>query len=109
MARLAEATALGDVALVRELFAEYARSVDQPCCFVDFERELGTLPGDYKLFLAEGAAGCVAVRFLDRETAEMKRLYVRSTHRGQGLGRALAMAACARARPMLRPRNAGRT
>src|SRR5690348_9308396 len=98
MARLAEATAQADVALVRELFAEYARIVDQPCCFVDFERELATLPGDYKLFLAEGAAGCVAVRYLDRHTAEMKRLYVRATHRGQGLGRALAEAAIATAR-----------
>ena len=98
MARLAEATAQADVALVRELFAEYARIVDQPCCFVDFERELATLPGDYKLFLAAGAAGCVALRYLDRDTAEMKRLYVRATHRGQGLGRALAEAAIAAAR-----------
>jgi ribosomal protein S18 acetylase RimI-like enzyme len=98
MARLAEATAPADVAQVRELFAEYARIVDQPCCFVDFERELATLPGDYKLFLAEGAAGCVALRYLDRDTAEMKRLYVRATHRGQGLGRALAEAAIGAAR-----------
>jgi ribosomal protein S18 acetylase RimI-like enzyme len=98
MAQLAEATAPADVALVRELFAEYARIVDQPCCFVDFERELATLPGDYKLFLAQGAAGCVAVRYLDGHTAEMKRLYVRATHRGQGLGRALAEAAIATAR-----------
>ena len=103
MARLAEATAPADVALVRELFAEYARIVDQPCCFVDFERELATLPGDYQLFLAEGAAGCVALRYLDRDTAEMKRLYVRATRRGQGLGRALAEAAIAAAR------KAGRT
>ena len=80
-----------DVARVRELFAEYARIVDQPCCFVDFERELATLPGDYRLFLAEGAAGCVALRSLDRDTAEMKRLYVRAAHRGQGIGRALAV------------------
>lgn len=98
MAGLAEATAQGDVARVRELFAEYARSVEQPCCFVDFERELAALPGDYKLFLAEDAAGCVAVRFLDGHTAEMKRLYVRPTHRGKGLGRELAEAAIATAR-----------
>jgi ribosomal protein S18 acetylase RimI-like enzyme len=92
MARLAEATAPADIALVRELFAEYARGVDQPCCFVDFDRELASLPGEYRLFLAEGA-GCVGVRFLDARTAEMKRLYVRGTHRGRGLGRALAQAA----------------
>jgi GNAT superfamily N-acetyltransferase len=98
MPRLAEATSQGDVALVRELFAEYVRVVDAPCCFVDFERELASLPGEYRLFLAEDAAGCVAVRFLDRQTAEMKRLYVRAAHRGKGLGRALAEAAIALAR-----------
>ena len=90
MARLAEATAPADVALVRELFAEYARGVGEPCCFEEFEA--------HKLFLLADGAGCVALRILDRETAEMKRLYVRSTHRGKGLGRALAQAAIAAAR-----------
>ena len=98
MAQLVEATAAAEVGCVRELFAEYARMVDEPCCFADFDRELASLPGDYRLFLAPPAAGCVAVRFLDRETAEMKRLYVRAAHRGRGLGRALAEAAIAVAR-----------
>jgi ribosomal protein S18 acetylase RimI-like enzyme len=92
------ATSAAEVAAVRELFAEYARRVDEPCCFADFEAELASLPGEYKLFLLEDAAGCVAVRFLDRQTAEMKRLYVRSTHRGRGFGRALAETAIAAAR-----------
>lgn len=90
MARLAEATAPADVVLVRELFAEYARGVGEPCCFEDFKAD--------KLFLLAEAAGCVALRFLDAHTAEMKRLYVRPTHRGQGLGRALAEAAIGAAR-----------
>jgi ribosomal protein S18 acetylase RimI-like enzyme len=98
MARLVEATGAAEVARVRELFAEYARRVDEPCCFADFDRELAALPGDYRLFLAEGDAGCVAVRVLNPETAEMKRLYVRGAHRGKGLGRALAEAAIAAAR-----------
>ena len=98
MARLVEATGAAQVAVVRELFAEYARGVDEPCCFAGFERELDSLPGEYRLFLLEDAAGCVAVRFLDRQTAEMKRLYVRAAHRGRGLGRVLAEAAIAAAR-----------
>jgi len=93
MAKLVEATGAAQVAVVRALFAEYARLVDEPCCFVDFERELDALPGDYRLFLADDAAGCVAVRFLTPDTAEMKRLYVRGTHRGKGLGRELAQTA----------------
>jgi ribosomal protein S18 acetylase RimI-like enzyme len=98
MVKLAQATAPADVAAVRELFAEYARAVDQPRCFVDFERELASLPGEYRLFLADEAAGCVAVRLLSPETAEMKRLYVRPAYRGEGLGRSLAEAAIAAAR-----------
>jgi putative acetyltransferase len=98
MAQLIEATRPEEVACVRELFAEYARIVDEPCCFAGFEHELASLPDEYRLFLANSAAGCVAVRFLDSETAEMKRLYVRAAHRGRGLGRALAEAAIAVAR-----------
>jgi ribosomal protein S18 acetylase RimI-like enzyme len=98
MAQLVEATGAAEVGRVRELFAEYARTVDEPCCFADFDRELASLPGEYRLFLLENAQGCVAVRLLDPETAEMKRLYVRAAHRGRGLGRALAEAAIAAAR-----------
>jgi ribosomal protein S18 acetylase RimI-like enzyme len=98
MARLIEATGAAEVAAVRELFAEYARMVDAPACFADFDRELAALPGQYRLFLLEGAAGCVGVRMLDAQTAEMKRLYVRPAHRGKGLGRALAETAISAAR-----------
>ena len=98
MAQLVEATGAAEVDRVRELFAEYARMVDEPCCFADFEHELASLPGEYRLFLADPAAGCVAMRVLDPDTAEMKRLYVRAAHRGRGLGRALAEVAIAAAR-----------
>jgi putative acetyltransferase len=98
MARLAEATDAAAIAQVRELFAEYARLVDEPLCFADFDRELASLPGEYRLFLMEDAAGCVALRFLTADTAEMKRLYVRAAHRGKGLGRVLAERAIAAAR-----------
>ena len=90
MPALVEATGVDEVATVRELFAEYARMVDEPRCFADFEHELQSLPGEYRLLLLEGAAGCVAVRFLNPQTAEMKRLYVRAAHRGKGWGRVLA-------------------
>jgi ribosomal protein S18 acetylase RimI-like enzyme len=42
--------------------------------------------------------GCVALRPIDGQRGEMKRLYVRPGARGQRLGSALAQAICAEAR-----------
>src|SRR5258708_38681476 len=87
---------------VRALFEEYWRSFGFTPCFQGFDAELSSLPGEYApprgaLFLAR-QAGCVAVRSLDADTAEMKRLCVRPAARGNGLGRRLAMAAIEHAR-----------
>ncbi len=90
------------LAIVHELFLEYASSLGVNLEFQDFENELATLPGDYAeprgallLALVDGAvAGCCALRPLDTSdypnAAEMKRLYVRKAFRGFGLGQELA-------------------
>lgn len=82
----------------RTLFQEYAVSLGSDPCLQDFAEELATLPGRYarpggRLLLAmvdDKVAGCAALRSLDVETGEMKRVYVRPAFRGLGLGRLLA-------------------
>lgn len=106
MGQLHPAVAERDLQQVRELFREYQRWVDEPCCFATFEQELAGLPGEYGppggrllLALADGTpAGCVALRPFDSGRSEMKRLYVRASFQGQGLGRRLAQAAIEAAR-----------
>jgi GNAT superfamily N-acetyltransferase len=93
-----------DVEEVRALVREYAASLPFALDFQDFDRELNELPGDYApprgaLLLARGA-GCVGLRPIDKTTCEMKRLYVRPSARGTGLGRRLAEAAITEARTL---------
>ena len=81
----------------RRLFREYEAWLGVDLCFQSFEAELADLPGKYasptgRLFLAlvdEKIAGCIALRKLDEETCEMKRLFVRENFRKFGLGRKL--------------------
>ena len=94
------------VETARLLFEEYAASLGFDLAFQGWSQELASLPGAYAppggalLLLVEGerALGCVALRRLDAETAEMKRLYLRPEGRGRGLGSSLAQAALAEAR-----------
>lgn len=87
---------------LRNLFREYAQSLQVDLCFQNFEEELSRLPGEY--LAPEGAllvvcvdgqfAGCCAMRPLASvdypNACEMKRLYVRPAFRGLRLGRQLA-------------------
>lgn len=94
-----------DLPVVGELFDEYAASLDVDLGFQDFAAERAALPGRYVaphggLWLAvdgDAVVGCVALRPLEPGTSEIKRLYLRPSARGTGLGRRLAEAAIARA------------
>jgi GNAT superfamily N-acetyltransferase len=93
---------LADFNEIREMLRKYAAWLGVDLCFQNFDEELAGLPGDYSppygcLLIAEGAA-CVALRRIDGDVCEMKRLYVRPEHRGSGLGRRLVLAIIEEAR-----------
>ena len=74
---------------VRRLFREYGDSLGVDLSFQDFDVELADPLGFYdRVLLAED--GCIALRRIDDRTCEMKRLFVRPSARGTGLGRRLA-------------------
>jgi len=85
------------LAQVRALLEEYWQSFGFTPCFQNFSGELAALPGDYvppggrlALALVDGQpAGCAALRRLDAERCEFKRLFVRNQFRGMRLGREL--------------------
>ena len=98
------------------MLREYIEWIGLDLAFQEVDDELDGLPGDYAppsgaLFVAveatEGADGAdggprylamIALRPLDRRTAEMKRLYVRPDARGRGLARQLITRLCDEAR-----------
>ena len=93
---------------VRLLFLEYADSLKVPLDFQNFDEELKSLPGAYApptgcLLLAisdQKFAGCIAMRGLEKNICEMKRLFVRPQWRGTKLGRLLAETLIQRARDL---------
>jgi len=87
-----------DLDTVRKLLLEYWENRNLELYVFNFDRELAGLPGDYappdgRLFLAywdNEPAGCVALRKLEPDICEMKRLYLRPKFRGKRIGRILA-------------------
>ena len=95
-----------DVDVLRTLFTEYANALGVDLSFQGFSEELLLLPGPYAppagcailAFVDLEPAGCVALRRIDRQTCEMKRLFVRDDYRGLGIGRSLIERIIAQAR-----------
>jgi len=102
-----DAVAAEDMRAVSDLFQGYAASLPVDLAYQDFASELAGLPGKYAqpkgaLLLARDQSGvplgCIALRPLDDEICEMKRLFLLPEARGMGLGRALAEAIVTTAR-----------
>ena len=95
-----QATSSADMEHCRRLFRAYAVWLNVDLCFQGFEEELAGLPGAYapprgRILLArskDDIAGCVALRPLEDNVCEMKRLWVEPGFGGGGIGRRLATA-----------------
>lgn len=106
MYTIRDADTAADIAQVRELFLEYQANLGVDLCFQGFAEEVASLPGNYarpagRLLLASDGAsiqGVVALRPILQTDCEMKRLYVRPSGRGAGLGRLLTDALIRQAR-----------
>ena len=96
--RIDFADSVTDFDVARNLFIDYAESLEFSLSFQGFEEELEHLPGKYAapggcILLAWDdldCVGCAGMRPLSDNVCEMKRLYVKPVYRGTGLGRLLA-------------------
>lgn len=87
----------GQIEQARILFREYEAWFGLNLCFQNFDEEVKNLPAKYappdgRLFLAfadEKLAGCIALRKLEAQICEMKRLFVREDFRRLGIGKSL--------------------
>ena len=83
-----------DIEDSRHIFREYEQWLGMSLCFQSFEEELANLPGMYappegRLYLARidgETVGCIGLRKLEEGICEMKRLYLRESARGKGVG-----------------------
>ena|SRR5689334_722579 len=102
---IARAELTGEVgrALIGALNAELAGTYPEPGA-THFRLDPGEVAegrGAFLVVYLDGVPiGCGALRVLDTETAELKRMYVRPEERGRGLGRRLVAALEAEARAM---------
>jgi GNAT superfamily N-acetyltransferase len=88
------------VAWHRERHVEDLALIDEYFDKNEFDEELASLPSKYtppagQLLLArygDMPAGCVALRRIDRQVCEMKRMFLYAQYHGKGIGRALGEA-----------------
>ncbi|WP_027011250.1 GNAT family N-acetyltransferase [Comamonas sp. B-9] len=86
-----------DLQAVLAIFREYIASPQADLGFQNYAPELAALPGKYaapqgRLLLAwqgDAVVGCAALRDVDGQCCELKRVYVRPAVRGVKLGRRL--------------------
>lgn len=88
------------------LFQQYAQSLHFDLGFQQFDKELDTIATKYNTpegalilaYDAEKPIACIAVRRLEEQVAELKRMFVNPAYRGRQLGQRLLAEALAEAK-----------
>jgi len=78
----------------KQLFTDYAASLNIDLSFQDFSKELESISQQYNnpqggLILVsqdEEYIGCAGIRKIDKQTAELKRMYINPDYRGLKIG-----------------------
>ena len=82
-----------DYEAAKELILEYSKIKGAEACFVSLDKELSDLEGFYKdgaLLLgyeANEPVATIAIKKIDNDSAEAKRLYIKPKYRGNGFAR----------------------
>lgn len=94
--------------LAVNLFKEYADQIETDLSFQNFAEELENIEHQYSkpwgtlylIYHNEELVGCFAIRKFESTICELKRMYLRATVRGAGLGKTMVMEAIDAARSM---------
>lgn len=88
-----------DFQKARNLFIEYANSLDFNLHFQNFDKELKEIDIQYNKphggliliidSLSGEEVGCVGIRKFEEKVAELKRMFINGSHRNKGLGKEL--------------------
>ena len=95
-----------DADVIKELFIEYSHIQGAESCFVSFDNELKDLTGFYKdgaMLIGYADAmpvACIAIRKINNEKCEAKRLFIKSEFRGNGYARKMLNAMLDKAREL---------
>ena len=87
-----------DTEIIKGLFVEYSHIKGAESCFVSFDKELNDLDGYYSGgailigYEEDKPVACVAVRKINDETCEGKRLFIKPEYRGKGYARIMIKA-----------------
>ena len=82
-----------DYEVIKDLFKEYSKIKGAEGCFVSFDKEISDLGGFYAGgaillgFEDEIPIACIAIRKMDNNKCEGKRLFIKPEYRGKGYAR----------------------